>query len=73
LSPPAPRAWAPSGWLRLSTRLGLSADPDSSRAPPADRYEQEQLFVETSMRLSPAGLAEVEAFFLQARDRLRKR
>jgi len=74
LSPPAPRAWAPSGWVRLRNRFGLSAaEAEASGSPPADRYEQEQLFVETSMRLSPAGLAEVEAFFLQARDRLRKR
>jgi len=74
LSPPSPRSWTPSGWVRLCKRFGLSApERNPSGVLPGDRYEQAQLFVETSTRLTPAGLADVEAFFLQSRDRLRAR
>jgi exosortase len=74
LSPPTPRPWTPSGWVRLCKRFGRSApEPESTGAIPDDRYEQEQLFVDTSTPLTPAGLADVEAFFFQSRDRLRKR
>lgn len=70
--PPARSVWSPSGWLSLRTplgglRLGSRGEPES------DQYMQEQLFVETDLPLSPAGLAGVEAFFLQARACLRKR
>jgi len=75
LLPPSPRPWTPSGWVRLCERLGgVSAEErEEAVALAGDRYEQEQLFVETSTPLSPDGLGDVEAFFLRSRDRLRKR
>jgi exosortase len=74
LSPPTPRPWTPSGWARLCKRLRGSgaADPDESAAL-ADRYEQEQLFVETAAALPPDGVTEVEALFHQSRQHFRKR
>jgi len=78
LSPPPPRqrqSKMPSGWVRLCDRLGgrSPASEDENAAAPADRYEQEQLFVETSIRLPPAELAELQALFFQTRARLRQR
>ena len=69
--------WMPSGWVRLCKRFGLrSPSKDESEiagAVPAGPYEQEQLFVETVVPLPQVGLADVEAFFLQARARPRQR
>jgi exosortase len=78
LSPPPPRPkrpWVPSGWVRLCERFnGRSfASQSEIAAVPGERYEQEQLFVETAVRLPPADLAGVEALYFQTRARLRQR
>jgi hypothetical protein len=78
LSPPAPKLKKslPSGWVRLCKRLGgqsAASEVESAAAIPADRYEQEQLFVETAFRLPHADLADLQQLFFQTRARLRQR
>jgi exosortase len=77
LSPPEPKPFVPSGWVRLCKRFGVRgpacANETETAAVPGDRYEQEQLFAESAVPLSPADLSEVEALFFQTRARLRQR